>query len=110
MRKWRVCSLRKSNVITTVGIISAGLILGYLLSDKENRNRPKNRFNDYKKIVLRKSDYEQYSTLEEAGIPDQLDRTDPAQIENSKMVSEGSQYGVHYYNLFQEDENRNIKH
>lgn len=102
--------MRKSNVITTVGIISAGLILGYLLSDKENRNRLKNRFNDYKRIVLRKSDYEHYSTLEEAGIPDQLDRTDPAQIENSKMVSEGSQYGVHYYNLFQEDENRNIKH
>ncbi|WP_163970690.1 hypothetical protein [Oceanobacillus halotolerans] len=37
-------------------------------------------------------------TLLDAGIPDQIPVEDEAQMENAKMVSEGSQYGVHYYN------------
>lgn len=62
-------------------------------------------------MILRKEAYKPYSTLEEAGIPDQLDRADLAQVENSKMVSEGSQYGVHYYNMYQEEENnKDIQH
>lgn len=37
--------------------------------------------------------------LDKAGIPGQaLDANDDDQLENAKMVSEGSQYGVHYYN------------
>lgn len=89
--------------MTAGGLLSAGLIAGYLLLDKNDRKRLKKRFNDYKRMIFRESEYEYYSTLEEAGIPDQLDRTDRAQIENSKMVSEGSQYGVNYYNQFQEE-------
>lgn len=97
-------------MVTAGGIISLGLIAGYLLLDKENKKRLKERFNDYTKMILRKEEYKQYSTLEEAGIPDQLDRADLAQIENSKMVSEGSQYGVHYYNMLQENDHTNIQH
>jgi len=39
-----------------------------------------------------------------AGIPDQIENNDPSQLENSKMVSEGSQYGIHYFNEMAEDE------
>lgn len=40
------------------------------------------------------------STLDLAGAPDQVENEDHdiAQLENAKMVSEGSRYGVHYYN------------
>ena len=103
-------TLKKGYIITAGGAISAGLIAGYLLLDKENKNKLKERFNDYTRGILRKDGYKQYSTLEEAGIPDQLDRADLAQVENSKMVSEGSQYGVHYYNMYQEEETKDIQH
>jgi len=33
-----------------------------------------------------------------AGIPDQLENYDHTQLENAKMVSEGSQFGVQYFN------------
>jgi len=36
--------------------------------------------------------------FENAGIPDQANNKDLAQLENAKMVSEGSQFGVQYYN------------
>lgn len=101
-------SLKKRYVTTAVGFVSAGLIASYLLSDKTKRNKLKEKFNHYKREILGGSEYKYYSTLEEAGIPDQLDRVDVAQIENAKMVSEGSQYGVNYYNELQEEENRQI--
>lgn len=43
-------------------------------------------------------------SLVNAGIPDQVDDTDLAQLENSKMVSEGSQFGVQYFNEIAEEE------
>lgn len=42
-------------------------------------------------------------TFTKAGAPDQLDETDVANLENSKMVSEGSQFGVQYFNKFMND-------
>ena len=39
-----------------------------------------------------------------AGIPDQLENYDHAQLENAKMVSEGSQFGVQYFNESAEEE------
>ena len=101
--------LKKRYIATAVGVISTGLIASYLLSDKGSRSKLKVKFNDLKNGILAKKEYEFYSTLEEAGIPDQLDRFDLAQIENAKMVSEGSQYGVNYYNEMQE-ENQKFKH
>jgi len=45
-------------------------------------------------------------SLDLAGIPDQLEekKRDLEQLENAKMVSEGSQFGVQYYNEIKEDE------
>lgn len=101
--------MKKRYIATAVGVISTGLIASYLLNDKESRSKLKVKFNDLKNGILAKKEYKFYSTLEEAGIPDQLDRIDLAQIENANMVSEGSQYGVNYYNEMQE-ENQKFNH
>lgn len=43
-------------------------------------------------------------TLSKAGAPDQLKQTEIDDLENSKMVSEGSQFGVQYFNKFMYDD------
>lgn len=43
-------------------------------------------------------------TLRQAGKPDQIENEDLAQLENAKMVSEGSQFGVQYYNKTAKEE------
>jgi len=42
-------------------------------------------------------------TFSKAGAPDQMDETELADLENNKMVSEGSQFGVQYFNKFMHD-------
>lgn len=37
-------------------------------------------------------------SFKKAGIPDQMEDKDIANFENAKMVSEGSQFGVQYFN------------
>lgn len=39
-------------------------------------------------------------TFSKAGAPDQMKQTEIDDFENSKMVSEGSQFGVQYFNEF----------
>jgi len=48
--------------------------------------------------------FAEYFPLKSAGQPDQTERMDDTQLENSKMVSEGSQYGVQYYNELAEED------
>ncbi len=50
-----------------------------------------------------KSNQSSITTFEDAGIPDQTTNMDLAQFENAKMVSEGSQFGVNYYNEMKEE-------
>lgn len=47
------------------------------------------------------------SNIEQAGIPDQVEEDDLEQLENAKMVSEGSQFGVKYYNELKEAHEEN---
>jgi len=42
-------------------------------------------------------------TFSKAGAPDQMKQTEHDDLENSKMVSEGSQFGVQYFNKFMHD-------
>lgn len=64
-------------IASGVGVLSAAAISYYINKrDEQNRN----------------------TTFENAGIPDQAANKDLAQLENAKMVSEGSQFGVQYYN------------
>lgn len=42
-------------------------------------------------------------SFSKAGAPDQMEQTEIDDFENSKMVSEGSQFGVQYFNKFMHD-------
>lgn len=42
-------------------------------------------------------------SFSKAGAPDQMEQTEIDDLENSKMVSEGSQFGVQYFNKFMND-------
>src|SRR5690625_3487630 len=89
--------MKKRYMISTIGAIGAGAIAGYLLKDKESRTQIKEKVEQC--IASFTGSHEkQHTLLEDVGIPDQVDHQDLAQFENSKMVSEGSQFGVNYYN------------
>jgi len=81
--------LKKSVVIPALGLGALTAVgLGFVL--KNNRN------DKYENGTISHS-------LANAGIPDQMEREDESQIENAKMVSEGSQFGVQYFNEMSEE-------
>lgn len=83
--------MKKRYVIPVVGAVaSAGI--GYLLM-KTSKSDEQTTFMD---------------TLAQAGMPDQLNADDNDQLENAKMVSEGSQFGVQYFNQTLEDEMKEL--
>lgn len=93
--------------IIAFGAGTAGLV-GLLLTKQENRKKVSKT---YHMIVNKIRGIREYPTVVQAGIPDQVDREDIAQLENAKMVSEGSQYGVNYYNSqVQEEKQKKCKH
>jgi hypothetical protein len=69
-------------------------VAGAYLSSKENREKAMDMLNQIKNKAMKRwgSQQEQPDLLEKAGHPDKYS------LEDAKMVSEGSQYGVHYYN------------
>lgn len=91
--------MKKRNIITAIGagIIGAGAASYILLNDTQ-KSKIKESVNN-----LTKQMDSSESTFEKAGHPDQMDMRDIADLENAKMVSEGSQFGVQYYNEKQED-------
>ncbi len=82
--------MRKRSIVSIAGAIGVTGVIGYLL--KKNADKSK---------AFQK-------TVEKAGIPDQLKAANHEELsENADMVSEGSQYGVSYYNKIQEEKNKN---
>jgi hypothetical protein len=78
--------MKKRYVVSAIGgAIGAGAA-GYLLAGKG------------KKCSAKNMSVSEDTTFKDGGIPDQTDKNDLAQFENAKMVSEGSQFGVNYYN------------
>lgn len=79
----------KNLIISVVGVIAIALgasAAGYLIRERQktqNNSTPDSFIN--------------------AGIPDESADTGVAQLENSKMVSEGSQFGVQYFNHAKND-------
>ncbi|WP_240458803.1 hypothetical protein [Virgibacillus sp. Bac330] len=71
------------------GVIGA-TVAGYFLKDKDKRDNVKRKVKNYQNSIR--------ATFEEAGVPDQSEDRGLEQLENAKMVSEGSQFGVQYYN------------
>ncbi|MFC4025428.1 hypothetical protein ACFOUV_16695 [Oceanobacillus longus] len=93
--------MKKRYLLSAVGAMGAS-VAGYYLKDEKNRNKIKEVSNGLVGKIKGNTD----STFENAGVPDQSSETgDIAQLENSKMVSEGSQFGVQYYND-KKDENK----
>lgn len=87
--------MKKRYILSAVGAIGAG----YLLANKENREKLKHNVKFYAKRLQNNNTDDFFdTTLEDAGRPDQTDNNELAQFENAKMVSEGSQFGVNYYN------------
>lgn len=73
---------RQLLIASGIGVLGAAAVSFFINNKKEERS---------------------HSTFENAGIPDQAENPDLAQLENAKMVSEGSQFGVQYYNHVQAD-------
>jgi len=85
--------MKKRYLLSAAGAIGAG-VAGYLLKDERNRKKIK----DFAGAFTSKNSNQENRTFENAGVPDQSEDNDLSQLENSKMVSEGSQFGVQYYN------------
>jgi hypothetical protein len=90
--------MKKRYIISAVGasMLGAGAAGYFLMNDQQ-----KSKIKDTMKQFTGKND--SGTTFERAGYPDQLDERDYADLENAKMVSEGSQFGVQYYNERQEE-------
>ncbi len=87
--------MKKRNIVAAVGagVIGAGAA-SYFLLNNEQKMKLKGKMNRIVNIFESKP----ASTFEKAGHPDQVRAKDEADLENAKMVSEGSQFGVQYYN------------
>ncbi|RYG74041.1 hypothetical protein EU245_04010 [Lentibacillus lipolyticus] len=83
--------MKKRYIASAAGAIGVG-VATYLLSQRNGKSDNSDK------------DGSLESTLMDAGIPDQVEVRDTAQLENAKMVSEGSQFGVDYYNKVKESE------
>lgn len=93
--------MKKRYIVSAAGALGAGMA-GYFLKNEGNRGKMKKKYQAIKEKI---SNNEENSTLDEAGIPGQVGDNDVEQLENSKMVSEGSQFGVDYYNKVKEEQN-----
>src|SRR5699024_629782 len=91
--------MKKRYLLSAIGASAAG----YLLINKKNRQKLKTNLKSLLKSVKNTNDFRLGSTLEDAGRPDQTNNQDLAQLQNAKMVSEGSQVGVNYYNEVKEN-------
>lgn len=91
--------MKKRNIIATIGAGVGTVTAGYLLMNEEKRTKWLTKGNS----IAGKFKRNNVSTLDEAGIPDQIENEDAAQYENAKMVSEGSQFGVNYFNEVKEE-------
>ena len=77
--------MKKVIIPITVGALSVGTAATwYMLGRKKNKGAS-------------------HDTLDKAVIPDQLDLYDDSHFENTKMMAEGSHYGVNYFNEQRED-------
>ncbi|WP_217585717.1 hypothetical protein [Lentibacillus saliphilus] len=79
--------MKKTYFIAIGASVSAAALAGAMMSRTKQ---------DHKRSIA--------SNIQEAGMPDQTEHRDAAQLENAKMVSEGSQFGVHYFNNAQEEQ------
>ncbi|WP_042145076.1 hypothetical protein [Paucisalibacillus sp. EB02] len=83
--------MKKRYVVSALGLGVAGYIMG----SKANKNHSS---------LTESKGIDEDITFYNAGKPDQVDDLELDQLENAKMVSEGSQFGVQYYNNIKANE------
>ncbi|UOR12964.1 hypothetical protein [Halobacillus amylolyticus] len=88
--------MKKRWIFTAVGA-AAGGTLAYFMKDEDNRKRVTDKAKSFQANLTQDSEQGDMP-IEEAGQPE------ASNPENSKMVSEGSQFGVQYYNELTEKE------
>ncbi|MFC0523991.1 hypothetical protein ACFFGV_10510 [Pontibacillus salicampi] len=96
--------MKKRWIYSAVGAVGAGAA-AYLLKDESRRTQLKEKAKDLStsmKDSLQK-DHNNDLPVEKAGVPE-VDS-----IENTKMVDEGSQFGVQYYNQVKEQDAEEIE-
>ncbi|MFZ0369823.1 MAG: hypothetical protein WAM07_09480 [Halobacillus sp.] len=86
--------VKKRWIYTAVGAVAGGAI-AYFMKDEDNRKQVVDKAKSVKNNFGQKDDL----PVEEAGRPEET-----ADHDNAKMVSEGSQFGVQYYNELTEKE------
>ena len=93
--------MKKRNVVTKVGArVIGACAASYFLMNEQQKEKVKYKVMNVTNIFSNQS----ASTFDKAGKPDQVNDKDLANFENAKMVSEGSQFGVQYYNEKREEE------
>lgn len=92
--------MKKRDFLTAIGasVIGASVASYFLMNDEQKANL-KNKLNNKSERLSGM----QPTTIEKAGKPDQVTSKDEADLENAKMVSEGSQFGVQYYTEMQDE-------
>lgn len=100
--------MKKRYIMSAIGAMSASAVAAYLLSDEESRTKLMNTIESVKEKMMNSNGEKKPSTLEAAGIPDQTAYADETLAENADMISEGSMYGVNYFNEVRDDETKNI--
>jgi hypothetical protein len=87
--------MKQKTLLSTVAVstIGAGVVTSYWLKDKSNRQKVKGFYERMKSEITNMSNRKKLESfpVEKAGNPDSKD------IEDNKMVSEGSMYPVQYY-------------
>ncbi|MEN2468160.1 hypothetical protein [Ornithinibacillus sp. FSL M8-0202] len=76
--------MKKRYIVSAIG---AG-VAGYLIGATKFKKHPSSN----------NSEFSEDLTFLKAGKPDEVEELELDQLENAKMVSEGSQFGVQYYN------------
>lgn len=94
--------MKKRTMAAIAGSIGIGVLAGNMV--RKNMYKGKTRFSRDEDDLFDKDEV----LLEDAGKPGQIDGyDDEALLENAKMVSEGSQFGVQYYNEIRDENDPN---
>lgn len=96
--------MKKRWIYSGVGAVGAGA-LTFLLKDENRRTGLKDKAKSFTNTIRERVQNDNNSGLpvEKAGVPE------ADHVENTKMVDEGSQFGVQYYNKIREEDAEEIQ-
>ncbi|MBH0171474.1 hypothetical protein [Fictibacillus sp. 18YEL24] len=84
--------LQRNVKVKDLVILGVATAVAVFLSNKQNRIKTKGKMRDMRRAITTPSIEKNHLPINKAGNPDPLD------VEDNKMVDEGSMYSVNYYN------------